>query len=240
VETDPADLIVSASSSSTLLLPEGTLTLSGQDSSRSLFIAPALDAFGQAEIIVKVTDADNASAEVHFNLTVNEIVPVNKPPSRPYGIEPASGSPRELLPVTLVASAFQDADESDTHHATRWLIVRLGDDTTVLDVERLAPETLFTVPEGILIGGTKYGWQVSYRDALNWSELSPVSTFTTEFGLIITAIGPGAVEIRWEGDVSIESAPAVDGPWQLLPDPGNPLVISELETARYFRAVFTE
>jgi hypothetical protein len=76
LETPASNLVVSATSSNIVLLPQVNLVLSGVASNRSITITPATNQFGTSLITVSVSDglATNSSA---FLLTVN---PVNHAP----------------------------------------------------------------------------------------------------------------------------------------------------------------
>jgi uncharacterized repeat protein (TIGR01451 family) len=78
VETPAASLVLSATSSNQVLVPNGNITFSAGGTSRSVTIIPAANQFGTTLITLTVTDTDGGSTSDTFVLTVN---PVNDPPT---------------------------------------------------------------------------------------------------------------------------------------------------------------
>jgi hypothetical protein len=76
-ETPAANLIVSASSSNTNLVPATNITFGGTDSNRTVALLPATNEFGATTVTLTVTDGNGAIATNSFLVTVN---PVNDPP----------------------------------------------------------------------------------------------------------------------------------------------------------------
>ena len=77
LETTPAKLVITASSSNPSLIPVENITLGGTDGNRTITLVPLANQTGTATIVVTVTDADNASAAATFVLTVG---PEDDPP----------------------------------------------------------------------------------------------------------------------------------------------------------------
>ena len=77
LETSPAGLVVTASSSDPSLIPVENIVLGGTDGNRTITLVPRANETGTAAIVVTVTDADNASAAATFVLTVGS---TNDPP----------------------------------------------------------------------------------------------------------------------------------------------------------------
>ena len=78
VETAPAALTVTASSSDTALLPNANLVIGGSGASRTITVTPAANANGgPATITLTVTDAGGLSTNATFTVTVT---PVNDAP----------------------------------------------------------------------------------------------------------------------------------------------------------------
>lgn len=72
--TMPAsNLLVTASSSNTNLVPNQNLVLSGTSTNRTLTMAPAANLFGNATITLTVTDTNGAAASTTFLLAVNSV-----------------------------------------------------------------------------------------------------------------------------------------------------------------------
>jgi len=79
VETLPANLNLSATSSNLTLVPNGNIIFQpGTNTSRTVMVVPAANQFGTSLITLIVTDADGGSTNDTFLLTVN---PVNDPPT---------------------------------------------------------------------------------------------------------------------------------------------------------------
>ncbi|MBI2925743.1 MAG: hypothetical protein HYY24_08570 [Verrucomicrobia bacterium] len=74
VETPAGNLIVSASSSNTALVPNRNLILSGTGANRTLLVTPAAGQSGTTIITLTVVDEAGASASTSFSVTVNSII----------------------------------------------------------------------------------------------------------------------------------------------------------------------
>jgi C1A family cysteine protease len=86
----------------------------------------------------------------------------NTRPAQPVNLGPSNGS-AALLPVTLSASAFVDAD-GEAQGASQWIIRNASDNSVYTGPFDADSRTSFTVPSGVLQAGTEYYWQVIYRD----------------------------------------------------------------------------
>lgn len=73
IETPPAGLVVSASSSNPTLTPQNQIVLGGSGASRTVTITPGADQFGTATITLTVTDGNGATNSDNFALTVNSV-----------------------------------------------------------------------------------------------------------------------------------------------------------------------
>ncbi|MFC1924096.1 fibronectin type III domain-containing protein [Chloroflexota bacterium] len=117
------------------------------------------------------------SSETCFTATVLH------PPGQPAAISPPDEATGISLSPTLEASAFSDPDAGDTHTASQWLITAISGDysSPVYDSDTdTSNKTSIAVPPGKLSYGTKYYWQVRYRDSHNqWSMWSAEVSFTT-------------------------------------------------------------
>lgn len=76
-ETAAASLLVTASSTNTVLVPEANIRLAGTGQDRTVQVRPAADQFGTTLITLTVSDGSKASS-TSFRLTV---YPVNDPPT---------------------------------------------------------------------------------------------------------------------------------------------------------------
>jgi len=99
VETAAASLVLTASSSNTTLIPNGTIVLAGSGVSRTVQATPVANLSGSATITLTVTDAGTAIGTATFDVNVN---PVNDAPSftvlgtqspvaGTFGVQTASG-----------------------------------------------------------------------------------------------------------------------------------------------------
>lgn len=76
-ETAPAQLVVTAASTNTALLPASGVTLGGGQGNRTVTVRPAANQFGATLVTLTVSDGSKASS-TSFLVTVN---PVNDPPT---------------------------------------------------------------------------------------------------------------------------------------------------------------
>lgn len=99
IDTAASNLIVTASSSDSALLPPGSFAVSGSHTNRSLAITPAANQSGVATVILTVSDGQ-ATAVDSFVLTVT---PVNDPPSISdiANVSTPEDTPVGPLPFTL-------------------------------------------------------------------------------------------------------------------------------------------
>lgn len=72
-ETPAAALVVTATSSDPVLVPESQITLSGDGTNRFIQILPGTNRFGTATIILTVRDSDGISATTSFGLLVRSV-----------------------------------------------------------------------------------------------------------------------------------------------------------------------
>ena len=107
-ETAEADLIVTASSDNTTLVPNNSanLTLGGTGANRTLVVTPAADENGSATITVTVEDEGGLTASDTFVLTVN---PVNDPPNA----VPDLATIDEDSADNIIDVLFNDTDPED-------------------------------------------------------------------------------------------------------------------------------
>src|SRR5205085_2314872 len=73
LETPAAALVVTASSSDSLLLPQSSIALAGDGTNRTLTLLPSTNAYGNALITLRLTDPEGSSAQTTFRLTVNPV-----------------------------------------------------------------------------------------------------------------------------------------------------------------------
>ncbi len=80
-ETAAGDLVVSAVSSNTTVVPDVNITLGGSGASRTISVTPVAGQFGATTITVTVTDAGGLQSSETFLLTVaaNRLVPFTRP-----------------------------------------------------------------------------------------------------------------------------------------------------------------
>lgn len=233
-ETPLAELQVAVSSTDPVLLPSAAFTIGGAtDGVRTLTVTPAANRFGSAPVQLVVTDSSGGQTSSTFTLTVT---PVNDPPAQPQPVAPVAGATSQPLEVLLQGSPFADVDAGDRHTASRWQVVKDGSGAVVLDTTTTNHLTSLQVPQGTLVGGVRYAWQVSYRDSADtWSPASPAVAFTTELSLGIGVLPEAEVEIRWGGRGVLQSAPSVTGPWTDIRDAESPLIVRVGERMLFYR-----
>ena len=83
LETLPANLMLSARSSNTAVLPATRMTFGGSGVNRTLTLTPAANIFGTTAITVTVTDANGGSATEPFQFTINSVN--DRPVLQPIG-----------------------------------------------------------------------------------------------------------------------------------------------------------
>lgn len=109
----------------------------------------------------------------------------NSPPATPVNISPADGESSVAQAAQLHASAFSDADPSDTHAASQWQIRTISAPSDFSTVAYDSGETgtaltSVSVAANCLLIDTTYAWRVRYRDNRGgWSEWSTATSFTT-------------------------------------------------------------
>jgi len=74
VETAPQNLTVTVDSSNGVLLPAGSMLITGSDTNRALSVTPAPNRFGTATVTVRATDPDGGVTSRGFLLTVRQVV----------------------------------------------------------------------------------------------------------------------------------------------------------------------
>ncbi|PQO25740.1 hypothetical protein C5Y96_23305 [Blastopirellula marina] len=77
LETDPASLLVSATSDNLVLIPNGSIVISGTGGNRTVKVTPLADQNGSAVITLTVSDGDMSTVET---FTVN-VTPINDAPT---------------------------------------------------------------------------------------------------------------------------------------------------------------
>ena len=142
-DTDPEDLVVTASASTGLVGSEGFVvgTCEGQDETsacRTLTVTPAADANGTATITVTVTDNDTRSddASETFVLTVEA---VNDAPVVANAVDdqdlPAGNVPLELA----LSSVFSDVDDATLAYSVTSSMEAVASVTLADDVASVSP-----------------------------------------------------------------------------------------------------
>jgi len=102
----------------------------------------------------------------------------NTPPETPTNASPSSGATGLSVSPLLQASAFSDANVSDSHGASQWLVTNAGTGAVVLDTGTDTANLTELRVNG-LQSSTTYGWQVRYQDDLGaWSQYSNPTQFT--------------------------------------------------------------
>ncbi len=73
-ETSIQNLLISATSSNTSLLPVSNINVQGSGANRSLVCVPVFGEYGSSEVSITVTDGDGATATTTFTFTVNNTI----------------------------------------------------------------------------------------------------------------------------------------------------------------------
>lgn len=107
-ETPEGDLVVTATSSNTDLIPNSAITISGEDAERTITITPAANQSGTATITILVDDGNGGTVTETFVVTVNAV--------------------NDLPTITSIADQTINEDTS-----TAGLAVTIGDVETPVD-----------------------------------------------------------------------------------------------------------
>jgi len=129
IETPSAELVVTAHSDNSALVPDSAFTLGGADSNRWVRIQPAPDQFGHALITVRVSDGE-AETEMSFPLTV---LPQNDSPM--------------ILPLADLTV------ESGKQRAIELFVNDVDDDPALLNVLPTSDNSTLIPPGGLALTG---------------------------------------------------------------------------------------
>jgi hypothetical protein len=172
LETPAADLVVTASSSDTTLVPLANIALGGSGANRTVSVVPATNGFGSATITLSVQDGVSSAAET-FVVTVN---PVNDRP-------------------TISSVADQTIDEDGS---TVPLTFTIGDVETpaALTVTATSSNTTLVPNSRIIVGGSGSSRTVAVTPAPNQAGATTIAltvadgtdTATTSFVVTVNQI----------------------------------------------------
>ena len=132
VETPAVDLVITATSSNTSLVPNANIVLNGNGANHTITVTPTADQFGTTNITVTVTDADGATATDTFLLTV---VAVNDKP-------------------TISDIADQSIDEDSTTGALAFTIDDVETEAAALSVTATSSNTTLLPNANIVLSGS--------------------------------------------------------------------------------------
>ena len=74
-ESNASDLIVSATSSNSSLIPNSNIALGGTDENRFISLTPIGGETGTSTITINVTDEDSLTTSTTFDVTINDLIP---------------------------------------------------------------------------------------------------------------------------------------------------------------------
>ncbi|WP_254509225.1 Ig-like domain-containing protein [Anatilimnocola floriformis] len=157
-ETPAGSLLVTATSSDTTLVPNGSIVVGGSGSNRTLTITPAANLSGTSTITVTATDANNVSTTSTFVLTV---------------------TPQNDLP-TIGTIANQSTNE-DT--ATSTISVNVNDVETAagsLTVAATSSNTTLIPNANIVVGGSGSNRTLIITPAANQSGTATITVTATD------------------------------------------------------------
>jgi surface-anchored protein len=157
-QTPAADLVVTATSSNTTLVPNANLALGGSGANRTLTITPAANLFGTTTITLTVTDGDGKSATDTFVLTV---LSVNDAPTISDVPDQATDedTPTAAIPFTV----------GDIETAAGSLVVTAASSNTTL------------IPNAnIALGGSGANRSVTITPAANQSGTATITLTVTD------------------------------------------------------------
>jgi len=162
VETPAASLTVTRSSSNTTLVPEANIVIAGSAGSRTITVTPVADEWGNADITIKVTDANSGETTQTFTVTV---AAVNDAP-------------------TISGIANQNIDE-DQAGGTGSLPFTVGDkEAGTLTVDKASTNLVLVPLENITVAGSGASRTVTVVPVANGFGTATITlTVTDEGGL---------------------------------------------------------
>ncbi len=164
VETAAGSLLVTATSSNTAVVPNGSIVLGGSGANRTVTLNPAANQFGTTTITITVTDAGGLTAIDTFVLTVNG---VNDAPT--------------------ISNVVDLATNEDT--ATAAIPFTVGDVETAagdLIVTATSSNTALVSNANIVFAGTGANRTVTLTPAANQSGTTTITVTVTDAGLTAT------------------------------------------------------
>jgi hypothetical protein len=172
-ETPASDLVVTATSSNTTLLPNGNITIGGSGSNRTLGLNPASNQTGSTTITVQVSDG-HKTATRQFTVTVTNTAPT------------ISSVPNQSIPVNGATSA---------------LAFTVGDAETAagsLTVTRSSSNTTLVPLANVVLGGSGANRTVTVTPAANQVGTTTITltvsdgnlTAQTQFTVTVTNTAP--------------------------------------------------
>ncbi len=169
VETPPASLVVTATSSNITLVPNANITLGGTGAARTISILPAANQFGTTTITINVSDGDIVTP-TNFVLTVTS---VNDAP-------------------TITAIADQEIEEDTSTGALAFTIGDVETPVGSLTVTRSSSNTTLVPIGNVVLGGSGASRTVTITPAANQVGVTTITltvddgTTTTETEFLVT------------------------------------------------------
>ncbi len=208
-QTPASELVVTASSSNTSLIPDGNIVLGGSGTDRTIRVTPATNQIGTAVITVIVTDGSSASASDTFLV---DVINIASPPT----ISPISD--RTINEDTSTGPIPFTVADADTP-------------VSLLTVTASSSDVSIIPNSGIVISGTDANRTVSVSPSANATggpvtitlTVSDGTGFTTEtFNVTVTPVNdpPTISEIA---DVTISEDTSTGTLIVTLNDPDSPL-----------------
>jgi len=128
VESDPATLVVTATSSNPALVPLSNIVLGGTGANRTVKLSPATNQNGSATITLSVSDG-NKTASTQFGLVVS---PVNDPPTISNIATQSVAGGTSTGPIAFTVADLESASSSLTVQASSSNQLLVSDENIVL------------------------------------------------------------------------------------------------------------
>ncbi|MCS1410387.1 MAG: hypothetical protein M2R45_03579 [Verrucomicrobia subdivision 3 bacterium] len=234
METSLSDLAVGISVDNRHLFPPLSFEMTRLGGMIEILLQPAKDAFGDAVMVVQVSDGD-LDTEHHLAIAVE---PVN---DRPI-LSVIPNSEADLGSVHSVAFSVSDVE---TMPANLWIGARaldplsLGATTFAVQGDQAERSLLINFAPAVS-GAVRFEIVIVDADGGTASQSFEVLVHELTFGrdsISVVNVGDGFVEIRWEGRGRLGIASDIEGPYVPIANSESPFRLRVQKTQEYFKII---